>query len=89
MLKRRARQIDEQAATSTIKLEKLQKAFDNVYATIDQIDTYKLQALDNMQKTVDALSTEVTKAQSYLERAKEPDSAAGDLTLPGEAPAKV
>ena len=84
LLRTQSAQIGEQAATSTIKLEQLQKAFDNVYATIDQIDTYKLQALDNMKKTVDALSTQVTKAQTYLERAKQPDSAAGELTLPGE-----
>ena len=84
LLRTQSAQIGEQAATSTIKLEQLQKAFDNVYATIDQIDTYKLQALDNMKKTVDALSTQVTKAQTYLERAKQPDSAAGELALPGE-----
>jgi uncharacterized protein YaaN involved in tellurite resistance len=82
LLRTQSAQIGEQAATSTIKLEQLQKAFENVYATIDQIDTYKLQALDNMKKTVDALSTQVTKAQTYLERAKQPDSTAGDLKLP-------
>jgi uncharacterized protein YaaN involved in tellurite resistance len=82
MLRTQSAKIGEQAATSTINLEQLQKAFDNVYATIDQIDTYKLAALDNMKKTVDALSTQVTKAQTYLERAKQPDSDVGELTLP-------
>jgi uncharacterized protein YaaN involved in tellurite resistance len=82
MLRTQSAKIGEQAATSTISLEQLQTAFNNVYATIDQIDSYKLQALDNMKKTVDALSTQVTKAQSYLQRAKQPDSSAGDLTLP-------
>jgi uncharacterized protein YaaN involved in tellurite resistance len=83
LLRQQSAQIGEQAATSTVNLAQLQKAFDNVYATIDQIDNYKVQALDNMKKTVDALSTQVTKAQTYLERAKQPDSAAGELTLPG------
>jgi uncharacterized protein YaaN involved in tellurite resistance len=83
LLRQQSAQIGEQAATSTVDLAQLQKAFDNVYATIDQIDNYKVQALDNMKKTVDALSTQVTKAQTYLERAKQPDSAAGELTLPG------
>jgi uncharacterized protein YaaN involved in tellurite resistance len=83
LLKQQSGQISEQAATSTVNLAQLQKAFDNVYATIDQIDTYKLQALDNMKKTVDALSTQVAKSQAYLERAKQPDSTGGDLTLPG------
>jgi hypothetical protein len=36
---------------------------------MDMIDAYKLQALDSMQKTIDALTGEVTKAQSYLQRA--------------------
>jgi uncharacterized protein YaaN involved in tellurite resistance len=84
MLRTQSAQIGEQAATSTINLAQLQKAFDNVYATIDQIDTYKLQALSNMKVTVDALSTQVAKAQTYLERAK-PDSTASDLKLPASS----
>jgi uncharacterized protein YaaN involved in tellurite resistance len=56
-----------------------------VYATIDQIDSYKVQALDNMKKTVDALSTQVDKAQSYLQRAKQSDSSSGDLALPAQS----
>ena len=31
----------EQAASSTIDVEKVQKAFDNIYATMDAIDTCK------------------------------------------------
>jgi uncharacterized protein YaaN involved in tellurite resistance len=82
LLRSQSAKIGEQAATSTISIEQLQKAFDNVYATIDQIDSYKVQALDNMKKTVDALSTQVDKAQSYLERAKQPAADGGELTLP-------
>jgi uncharacterized protein YaaN involved in tellurite resistance len=85
MLRTQSAQIGEQAATSTINLQQLQKAFDNVYATIDQIDSYKLQALNNMKVTVDALSTQVAKAQTYLERAK-PDSSSSDLKLPAGGP---
>src|ERR1700694_4902662 len=39
MLRTQSAQIGEQAASSTINLQQLQKAFDNIYATIDQIDT--------------------------------------------------
>ena len=35
-----------------------------------------------MKKTVDALSVQIAKSQSYLERAKQPDSTAGELSLP-------
>jgi uncharacterized protein YaaN involved in tellurite resistance len=82
LLRTQSAKIGEQAATSTISLEQLQTAFNNVYATMDQIDSYKLLALDNMKKTVDALSTQVDRAQTYLQRAKQPDSSAGELTLP-------
>jgi uncharacterized protein YaaN involved in tellurite resistance len=70
MLKDQSGQIHEQAASATISVEKLQAAFANIYATMDMIDAYKLQALDSMQKTIDALTGEVQKAQSYLERAR-------------------
>ncbi len=69
MLKEQSGQIQQQAASATISVEKLQAAFANIYATMDMIDAYKLQALDSMQKTIDALSGEVVKAQSYLQRA--------------------
>jgi len=91
MLKEQSGQIHEQAASATISVERLQAAFANIYATMDMIDNYKLQALDSMQKTIDALSGEVQKSQSYLERARNaPASAAlaaggtrGDLQLSG------
>jgi uncharacterized protein YaaN involved in tellurite resistance len=69
MLKQQSGQVYQQAADSTVNLQKLQTAFNNIYQSIDAIDTYKVQALDNMQKTIDALTTEVDKAQSYLQRA--------------------
>jgi uncharacterized protein YaaN involved in tellurite resistance len=69
MLKEQSGQVYQQAADSTIQLEKLQTAFNNIYTSIDAIDTYKVQALDNMKKTVDALTGEIDKAQSYLQRA--------------------
>jgi len=89
MLRQQSGQIQEQAASATVSVEKLQAAFANIYATIDMIDTYKIQALSNMQKTIDTLQTEVQKAQTYLDRAHNAPAtesgsgaAAGDLVLP-------
>lgn len=95
MLHEQSGRINEQAASSTLDLAKLQIAFQNIYATMDEIDTFKLKALDNMATTVTALEGELTKAQSYLDRARQagapgttdgprtPDAAApGGLTLP-------
>ncbi len=62
--------INEQASSATIELDKLQNAFNNIYATMDEIDTFKVAALDTMQKTVTALSTEITKSQSYIDRVR-------------------
>ena len=83
MLRQQSGDIQSQAASATIEVEKLQNAFNNVYQTMDMIDTFKLQALDNMRQTIDTLSKEVGKAQVYLERARAADGAAsGELKLP-------
>ena len=79
MLRQQSAAINEQAASSTIDLEKLQAAFDNIYATMDEIDAFKLKALDTMTQTVGALTTQVNKAQAYLDRSK-----AGAGAAPGE-----
>jgi len=68
MLRRQSGQITEQAASSTVEVSKLQAAFDNVHATLDEIDTFRLAALDNMARTIEALSGQVAKSQAYLDR---------------------
>jgi len=88
LLKQQSGQVYDQAASSTINIQQLQTAFNNIYAAMDSIDAYKLNALDSMKQTIDALSTEVTKAQSYLDRARasspsdSPTPSAGDLAIP-------
>jgi uncharacterized protein YaaN involved in tellurite resistance len=71
MLRQQSGQIQEQASSSTVSVETLQKAFDNVFATMDAIDTYKAKAVESMATTVTALETQVTRSKSYLERARE------------------
>jgi uncharacterized protein YaaN involved in tellurite resistance len=81
--------VHEQAVSATIDVEKLQKAFQNIYAALDEIDTYKVAALDTMQKTVDALSHEIDESKKHLDRmhdeARQPaapaPATAGELTL--------
>ena len=63
--------INEQAASSTISIDKLETAFTNIYQTMDAIDTFKAQALNSMQATIDTLNAEVQKSQSYLARARD------------------
>jgi uncharacterized protein YaaN involved in tellurite resistance len=70
MLKTQTGAIHEQAASSTIPLETLQRAFQNIYDTMDQIDAFKLAALTNMKQTVDTLGNEVEKSKGYIARAE-------------------
>src|SRR3954447_11951482 len=76
-LHQQSAQVSAQAASSTVELAKLQAAFTNIYATIDEIDTFKLAALGNMQQTIDALSSEISKSRSYLERVPGNQASAG------------
>jgi uncharacterized protein YaaN involved in tellurite resistance len=70
LLKSQSAAIHEQAASSTIPVETLQRAFQNIYDTMDAIDTYKLKALDSMKSTVTVLSNEVEKSKGYIARAE-------------------
>ena len=70
LLKTQTATIHQQAAGSTIPLETLQRAFQNVYTTMDAIDTFKLKALDSMKTTVDTLTSEVEKSRGYIARAE-------------------
>jgi uncharacterized protein YaaN involved in tellurite resistance len=70
LLKSQTATIHEQAAASTIPVETLQRAFQNIYDTMDAIDTFKLKALDSMKTTVDTLTTEVEKSKGYIARAE-------------------
>ena len=63
-------QINQQAAASTVDVAKLQAAFDNVFATMDALDTFRAQAVDSMAQTVTALETQIQRAQPYLERTR-------------------
>jgi uncharacterized protein YaaN involved in tellurite resistance len=70
MLRTQTGAIHEQAASSMLPLETLQRAFQNIYETMDQIDRFKLEALGNMKQTVNTLSNEVEKSKGYIARAE-------------------
>ncbi len=70
MLKQQSGQIQQDAASSTVELNKLKTAFQNIYDTMDMMADFKVKALNNMQQTVDTLSSEITKAQSYVDRVR-------------------
>jgi uncharacterized protein YaaN involved in tellurite resistance len=63
-------QINQQAASATIDIAKLQAAFDNVFQTMDALDTFRAQAADSMAQTVNALEGQIERAKPYLERTR-------------------
>lgn len=80
--------IQEQAASATLGLDQLQAAFSNIYATMDAIDEFRVQALDGMSQTIGVLEGEVEKSRTYLDRARRTDTrlAGGQLDLDGGTP---
>lgn len=70
MLRDNTARIHEQGSSATIQVEVLQRAFANIYATMDAVDEFKLKALGNMKTTIDTLSAENEKAKSYIARAQ-------------------
>ncbi|WP_440070732.1 toxic anion resistance protein [Streptosporangium sp. OZ121] len=73
MLRTQATDIQTQAASTTVGMDALRKAFDNIYATMDTIDTFKAKAVENMAITVNSLTVELDHARTYLERSRRGD----------------
>ncbi len=67
-------QINEQAASATIDVAKLQAAFENVFATMDALDTFRGQAVESMAQTVTALEGQIERAQPYLARTRQAET---------------
>jgi uncharacterized protein YaaN involved in tellurite resistance len=83
MLRENTARIHEQAVTAAIPLETLQRAFQNIYDTMDAIDTFKLKALDSMKATSTALEAEVHKSKGYIARAEGQAQALKSVQEPG------
>jgi uncharacterized protein YaaN involved in tellurite resistance len=72
-------EINQQAASSTIDIQKLQAAFENVFQTMDALDTFRAQAVDSMAQTVTALEGQIERAKPYLERTRRGEGQTGEL----------
>jgi uncharacterized protein YaaN involved in tellurite resistance len=78
-LRMQGAQINEQAASSTIDIQKLQAAFDNVFQTMDALDSFRAQAVDSMSQTVQALEGQIERAKPYLERTRRGEGQSPEL----------
>ncbi len=70
LLKQQTAVVHEQASSSGVSVETLQKAFDDVFATMDAVDSYRAQAVESMASTVSALEVQVARSRTYLDRAR-------------------
>ncbi|ROP66708.1 toxic anion resistance protein [Curtobacterium sp. PhB115] len=73
MLRDQTTRIHQQATNSGVSVETLQRAFDNVFQTMDAIDSFRSEAAQNMASTVTALESGIQRAKPYLERARQTD----------------
>jgi uncharacterized protein YaaN involved in tellurite resistance len=80
-------EINQQAASSTIDIQKLQVAFDNVFQTMDALDTFRAQAVDSMAQTVTALEGQIERAKPYLERTRRGEGQSGEIGSGNTPPA--
>jgi uncharacterized protein YaaN involved in tellurite resistance len=58
------------AATPAVGIEAVRTSFDQIYAAIDAIDTFKARAADSMSSTVTALDAEIRRAHDHLSRVR-------------------
>lgn len=84
MLRQQTGRVHEQAVNSGVSVETLARAFDNIFATIDEVESFKAQANQNMEITINGLQEQLTRAKPQLERAIEMEkreSAQGQRSL--------
>jgi uncharacterized protein YaaN involved in tellurite resistance len=70
MLATQSGEIQRIAADPAVGAETLRSAFQQIYRTLDTIDTYKAQATETMAATVESLTAELQHAGRYLERSR-------------------
>lgn len=59
-------EIHRQAADSSVQVATLEKAFQNIFKAMDDMDKFRAQALPNMKKTIDSMEATVSKAKDYM-----------------------
>ncbi len=79
MLASQSGEIQRIAADPAVGAETLRAAFQQIYRTLDAIDTYKAQATEAMANTVQSLTDELQQASTYLERSRAKGALDGGL----------
>lgn len=79
MLATQSGEIQRIAADPAVGAETLRGAFQQIYRTLDAIDSYKVQATEAMAATVESLTAELQQASGYLERSRSQGALEGGL----------
>ncbi|MGW8950117.1 toxic anion resistance protein [Streptomyces sp. NPDC055709] len=77
MLAGQSGEIQRIAADPAVGAETLRAAFQQIYRTLDAIDTYKVQATESMAATVESLTTELQAASTHLARTRSANALEG------------
>ena len=77
MLRQQTARVHQQAVNSGVSVETLARAFDNIFATIDEVEAFKAQANQNMEVTINGLQEQLQRAKPQLERAIEMEKREG------------
>ncbi|MGI8747485.1 MAG: toxic anion resistance protein, partial [Deinococcus sp.] len=85
LLRTQGAQIQAQAGSATISVDRLKAAFDNIYAALDDVSSYRLRALDTFERSITTLQAQVDGAQKYLdqERSRASREVGEDLKVAG------
>jgi uncharacterized protein YaaN involved in tellurite resistance len=75
MLRQQTARVHEQSVNSGVSAATLEKAFDNIFATMDEIETFRAKANDTMAVTIGALESQLERARPQLDRARALESA--------------
>ncbi|WP_418958814.1 toxic anion resistance protein [Streptomyces tritici] len=76
---RQSGEIQRIAADPAVAADTLRTAFQQIYRTLDAIDTYKVQATEAMASTVESLTAELHTASAYLDRTRRTGALEGGL----------
>ncbi|MET9729125.1 toxic anion resistance protein [Streptomyces sp. NPDC006458] len=79
MLATQSGEIQRIAADPAVGAETLRTAFQQIYRTLDAIDTYKVQATEVMATTVENLTAELQHAGAFLARSRSQSALEGGL----------
>jgi uncharacterized protein YaaN involved in tellurite resistance len=70
MLATQSGEIQRIAADPAVGVDTLRQAFQQIYRTLDTIDSYQVRATEAMAGTVESLTAELQQASTYLERSR-------------------